>query len=176
MKTKWCFVLAPWDYVVVGEGCQWMWKSFYFIRMNDSWNGKLNSTHNVAFGASNWILGRERLTFRINKPNPIGIVTTPNCSVHRMVNRQICRRLHDRTSQRNHSVNEKKNRIKLQKLFAVRLPVNRFGESVRMQCSKNCRKIMLWHRMTRPLSCQSMLISKTMLSYIRFNYRTLWYK
>lgn len=49
----------------------------------------------------------ERLTSRTNKLNPIETVTMPNCIVHRMANRQICRRTHDRTSQRIHSINRR---------------------------------------------------------------------
>lgn len=79
--------------------------------MNDIWKWKIGIHTCCAWRLESIELNfgsRERLTFRINKPNPIGIVTMPNCSVHRMVNRQICKKLRDRTSPRSHSVNEKK--------------------------------------------------------------------
>lgn len=87
--------------------------------MNDIWKWKIEIHTCCAWRLESIELNfgsRERLTFRINKPNPIGIVTMPNCSVHRMVNRQICKKLHDRTSPRSHSVNERKKQEKITKI------------------------------------------------------------
>lgn len=53
----------------------------------------------------------KRLTFRTDKLNRVGIVTMPNCTVHRMVNRRIGRRPHVRTSPRNHSVEMQEKKI-----------------------------------------------------------------